>query len=147
MGETLAATAAPQHRLESAVTFTHDHVSWLETKGRLWKWGYYGVGAVATSLTALAGVAVLADWFGRTVPGVIAVLAALLTALIGFLDFGGRMVRVRLERAAWHKLYQRSLSLLEFPSLEGGAPRAAVDALYDAICTQQQDGAGPRVRV
>lgn len=102
-----------------------------DTKSAVWKRLNYVIGGVTAVATALAGVAILADWWGKDVAGAVAVLAGVLTGLVAFYDFDERNVAARLGRAEWGRLHQDALSLdAQINAVDADALRERVDALY-----------------
>lgn len=139
----------PDLRLADLIRTTQHAVRWKEKTGALWKWLYYSVGGVSAAATALAGVTILAQWFGPTVPGVIAIASSLLTTLASFFNFNAREVRVRVEKAELRRLLQSSLSLAseaEIRSMDKDELRRRVDPLWGSFCDQEKVSAEARAR-
>jgi hypothetical protein len=57
----------------------------FDSAAGFWGWMHHLVGSVAVVLAALAGVSVLAEWLSTTLQGLLAILAAGLTALTTFM--------------------------------------------------------------
>ena len=67
-----------------------------ETRGslRLWRFVYYGLGTAAVVSTAIAGASSLAEFWGHTAAGVLALAAVALTATEKFIGAGDKVTRL-----------------------------------------------------
>ena len=67
-----------------------------ETRGslRLWRFVYYSLGTAAVVSTAIAGASSLAEFWGHTAAGVLALAAVALTATEKFIGAGDKVARL-----------------------------------------------------
>lgn len=81
-----------------------------------WNKIHYSIGLLATALSAIVGVTVLADLIGATAAGVIALAAALAGAVVAFLKPGDRRTREFEMTARWRVFEEKAkIGLLAQP--------------------------------
>lgn len=161
--EQVAALVGRQHclaRLEVLRKFSNSKMQSRKRRGPWHSYANYLLGGLATIGTAAAGVSLLTDTLlPLTGAGILLVGSAVLTALVSFYDFEGRVVRVGIERAEWRRLLNRTMSLQnraaartrdalghEAPVIPDDELQVRVDELWDEACSLERGDAEARAR-
>ena len=125
--------AAQAERLKGLIRGCGRKLASRQRRFGRWKWTNYWMNVLGAVLAAVAGATALGKlvpttagtaWWLSNLPGLLAISAAVLTAIATGLDPSARAVRIGIERGSWGVLHS---DVLAFTSQAARRSRAASD--------------------